>query len=686
MVLKIVPVTGAQEELLAAAIALGDRYTKTLGLMTPPAYEKMADDGGLLVAVDGDVVVGYALFGLPKRTPHVRLAHLCVAQEHRGKGTARRLVEAIRVRHGQRFGIKAKCRRDYRLAGMWESLGFNPRGEVKGRSRRGDILDAWWLDFRHPSLFAEVDSDALLTVVVDHGVFADLHGKALSPDAVESQALAADWMADLVEVAITPRINHEVRAIEDTVERQQQRSALTGLREISPDPEAAATYGRDLLDAAVAAFPDLTERSGLEARLRYVAETSAAGLQVLATRDPLLAQLADVAWAVAGVHVVAPSVVTLHVDELRQAQVYRPAGLMGTEFRINEVALGAEAELVAFFEQVGGDGGSAFAERLRALVEDSLSWRRELIRDGSGHPVALYAWAVDGRTLAVPVLRTATHPLEATLVRQLLFTLKQRARESGAHVVRITDPFMSATVRAAARDDGFFEYGAGQAALLVDVCGTSATVTNAAASAARELGKTADVLPAGLPAEVASVAERSWWPAKIMDSQLPSFIVPIAPRWSTELFNVPTMLLPRRNELGISREHVYYRSPGHRGESVPARLLWYVSQGLSNQAGQLVIGCSRLEEVVVDTAEALRARFEHLGVYGQDEIHAIADRSSGKAMALRFSDTELFPKPVAYRRLTSLAEGLGLPLSVMSLTRIDNRLFQAVYEEGHRRT
>ncbi|WP_274914830.1 hypothetical protein [Streptomyces sp. WZ-12] len=41
---------------------------------------------------------------------------------------------------------------------------------------------------------------------------------------------------------------------------------------------------------------------------------------------------------------------TLHVDELRQTQMYRPADLMGTEFRAGEVAPGAEAELVAFFD------------------------------------------------------------------------------------------------------------------------------------------------------------------------------------------------------------------------------------------------------------------------------------------------------------------------------------------------
>ncbi|MCC9309311.1 GNAT family N-acetyltransferase [Kitasatospora sp. RB6PN24] len=686
MGIKVVSVSAAHEELLAASIALGDRYTKTLGLMTPPAYTKMADDGGLLAAVEGDAVVGYALFGLPKRTPHVRLAHLCVAQEHRGKGIARLLVETIRAHHGQRFGIKAKCRRDYGLTGMWTKLGFIPRGEVKGRSKRGHVLDAWWLDFRHPSLFAEVDSDAQLTVAIDHGVFADLRGQAPSSEAAESQALEAGWMTDLVELVFTPQLFQDIRDVEDTAERGHQRAAAAGLRDINPDPETVALRSSQLLDAAVKAALDLPGQTELEQRLRYVAEAAAAGVHVLATHDPLLTRLADVAWNVSGVHIVAPADVALHVDELRQAQVYRPADLLGTEFRISEVAPGGEAELVAFFDQSSSDSGSDFASRLKGLEQDPLSWRRELIRDGDGHPVALYAWAVDGRALRISVLRTATHALEETLARQVLFTLKRAARSCGAHVVHITDPFTSTAARAAARDDGFLDHGAGQAALVVDVCGTAEAVTEAADAAARELGMKALALPAGLPAEVAGVVERSWWPAKVMDSELPSFIVPIEPVWSTELFNVPASLLPRRNELGISREHAYYRSPGHRGESVPARLLWYVSQGPSSQEGQMVIGCSRLEQVVVDTAEALFAQFEHLGVYGLGEIRRVANSASGTAMALRFSDTELFPKPVTYRRLLSLKEGLGLPLSVMSLTKIDNRLFEAVYQEGHRPT
>ncbi|MEW2271960.1 GNAT family N-acetyltransferase [Streptomyces griseofuscus] len=688
MTIKLVPVSPAQDELIDKAIALGDRYTKTLGLLKPPAYRKAAEEGGLLAAVEADEVLGYALFGLPKRSARIRLAHLCVAEEQRGRGIARRLVEGIKERYPQRLGIKAKCRRDYNLSGMWRSLGFVPDGEVRGRGRDGEILDGWWLDLGHPDLFTEMESDALLVVTVDHGVFADLRGLADTAGAEESRALDAGWMADLVELAYTPQLVHEIRDLPNTAERQHQQAALTGLRKLSPDSAAVAERSRELLQAASKAMPALTVDAELRLRLRYVAETSCAGLQVLATRDPLLSRLGDVAWEVARVRVVSPSTVTLHVDELRQAQVYRPADLLGTEFRSGEVATGAEDELVAFFHQSGGDDGSAFAERLRSLNGGSVAWHRELLRDGQGRPVALYAWALDGRTLIVPVLRTAGHPLEQTLARQLLFLIKRLGRECGAEIIRISDPHPSEAARSAAGDDGFFEHDGRLVALLVNVCGTAAEVEAVAGGLARELTVDTTSLRAGMPAEVAAVAERAWWPTKIIDSELPSFLVPIKPRWSTELFNVPAMLMPRSDVLGISREHVYYRSSGRRGESVPARLLWYVSDGNSQGEGQMVVGSSRLDEVLIDTPDALFSKFEHLGVYGRAEVQEAAD-ASGRAMALRFSDTEIFPKSVTLRRLTSLARGLGLPWSsnlLISLSKINSELFQAVYQEGHRTT
>ncbi|WP_079159319.1 GNAT family N-acetyltransferase [Streptomyces griseus] len=686
MAIRVLPVSAEQSELLDAIIALGDRYTKYLGLLTPPAYRKHAEDDGLLVALDGEEVVGYALFGLPKRSLHVRLAHLCVAEERRGQGVARELIEAIRARHAHRLGIRAKCRRDYGLSSMWTALGFVPRGESLGRGKDKETLDTWWLDLGHEDLFTEAQSDALLVVTVDHGVFAGLRGTGTERAVEESRALEAGWLADLIELAFTPQLLHDVRDVEEREARTHQRAGLAELRSLSPDSAAVAVRLEELVATTGKEVPGVPLDGRQRARLRYVAETSCAGLQVLVTRDPALAALADIALDIAGVKVVSPAVVTLHVDELRQAQVYRPADLMGTTFSAEEIAPGGERELVGFFEQAEGDRGTAFAERLRSLANDRLVWRRELLRDGEGHPVALYVWAMDGRTLNVAFLRTASHRLEETLARQLLFMLKRLGRERGAQAIRMTDPFLSPAAMSAAGADGFTEDESGYTVLLVDVCGPAEAVSRKAAEIAGRMRRSAPRLDERVSPEVASMAERVWWPAKLIDTALPSFIAPIKPRWSTELFDVPAMLVPRDDVLGISREHVYYRSSGRRGESVPARILWYVSEGASGQQGKMVIGCSRLDEVVLDDPDTLFSRFEHLGVYGHVEVRDAAD-GSGKAMALRFSDTEIFPVQVTHARMTALAKGLGLRwVPPMQLSKISNTLFQAMYEEGHRKT
>ncbi|MFD5205732.1 GNAT family N-acetyltransferase [Streptomyces anulatus] len=685
MVFKVLPVTGEQPELLGAAVTLGDRYTKRLGLLTPPAYRKYADDGGLLVAMEGEELVGYALFGLPKRQQHVRLVHLCVAEERRGCGIAGLLIAELRHRQAHRLGIRARCRRDYGLSAMWSGLGFVPKGEGVGRGGDKETLDTWWLDLGHDDLFTEAQSEALLVVTVDDTVFSGLRGAGAERAVDEAQALEAGWLADLVELAYTPQLLLDVREVEDREERHHRRAGLSLLRALRPDAAAVSGRQRELTAAVGKELSDVPLDGELVARLRYVAETSCAGLQVLVTRDPGLMQLAEIAWNVARVKVVSPAMVTLHVDELRQAQVYRPADLMGTVFSSEDVVPGSEEGLTAFFGQAGGDSGVAFAERLKGLTREGVLWRRELLRDGEGRPVALYAWALDGRILMVPILRTASHPLEESLARQLLFMLKRLGRERGAQAVRISDPFLSPAAMAAAGADGFNEDENGVTALLVDVCGTAEAVSVTAGDIAARLGGVEARLDAHASPEIASVAERVWWPAKLVDTALPSFIAPIRPRWSTELFNVPAMLVPRDDVLGISREHVYYRTSGHRGESVPARILWYVSGGGAGQQGKMVIGCSRLDEVVIDEPETLFTRFEHLGVYGLPEVRRTAD-GSGKVMALRFSDTEIFPAQVAHARLTTLARGLGLPLSLQQLSKISNALFQAVYEEGHRKT
>jgi hypothetical protein len=155
--------------------------------------------------------------------------------------------------------------------------------------------------------------------------------------------------------------------------------------------------------------------------------------------------------------------------------------------------------------------------------------------------------------------------------------------------------------------------------------------------------------------------------------------VTIKPQWSAELFGIPQTLTPRPNMIGLSREHVYYRSAIPRTPAL-ARLVWYVTDARRGGVAA-VIGCSRLDESVRDKPGALFQRFRHLGVWRQDQVTGAA--RNGEALALRIADTEIFPRPVTLKRLRRLASQHCQTIALRSPQKITADLFAAIYQEGH---
>ncbi|WP_327249750.1 hypothetical protein [Streptomyces sp. NBC_01320] len=147
------------------------------------------------------------------------------------------------------------------------------------------------------------------------------------------------------------------------------------------------------------------------------------------------------------------------------------------------------------------------------------------------------------------------------------------------------------------------------------------------------------------------------------------------------MFGIPAGILSRDDRLGLSREHVYYRPPRSRGETAPARILWYASTDKTHSLSA-VIGCSRLDQCVSDSGHQLYRQFKHLGVYRRSDIMESCD-AHGQAMALRFSDTSLFPYAVTYKRLVQLGARYGQRINVQSVLKISPDLFHSLYEEGH---
>jgi len=238
----------------------------------------------LLAVVDRGQVMAYALYSLPRQV--VRLTHLCVGAEGRGRGFARLLIDAISERHEDRFGITLKCRNDYAANAMWPHLGFEKQGERPGRSRQRYPLSIWWRDHGHPALFSAAESLGLVRVMLDLNVFVDLESSYQRSEQRESGALTGDWLADQVDLVVSTELEAEIARHPDPSERQRQHQAARKYLTVRTQARAldgAAGQITDLVRQNIGL--DLSADRGDVSDVRHLAAAWLTGTTVIATRD-----------------------------------------------------------------------------------------------------------------------------------------------------------------------------------------------------------------------------------------------------------------------------------------------------------------------------------------------------------------------------------------------------------------
>ena len=675
----LVVVGHGDREILAQAVTLGNLNKRTLGFLPHKAYEQASVAGTLLTVVDHGRVLAYALYSLPRQV--VRLTHLCVSRDARGQGLARLLVTTISERHGDRFGITLKCRNDYAANNMWSHLGFVKQGEIPGRSRQRHPLSIWWRDHGHPTLFSAAESLGLVRVMLDLNVFADLESSYQRTEQRESSALAGDWLADQVDLVVSSELAAEISRHPDPAERDRQLRAARRYLTVRTENQALDAAAMQITDLVLKdSGKDLSTEPGDVSDVRHLAAAWLSGTTVIATRDEAFINWSATVADTTGVRVMRPSDVVIQLDELARAQEYRPAQLEYTQYALTAVRSRPEADVLPFMHDSKGERKAAYLAMVRGLLAEGPRWNRLILRDPHGEPVAFLVTGIDDEQLTVPIFRVRFHRLEETVTRQLLFHLRKQACAAGKNVIRITDPALADTATRAIREEGLIRDQGSWVGFTIQGCGNAVAVDAQLSRAASAAGLQVPPLRAGLSAAIAADLERTLWPAKITDSGLPSFLIPVRPEWSAELFGVPETLIPRSSTLGISREHVYYRSPRPRIVTAPARLLWYASGAGRDSGVAAVIACSRLEEVIDARPSELHQRFRHLGVWQQDQVADVAQ--DGKALALRFADTEILPRRVPLRRLRKLASQYCQPLSLQSVRKISPHFFTAVYQEG----
>jgi len=667
-------------------------HSKTLGQFYKGAFIERAQNGEIIVAIEDDAVVGYALYFTSTRHQRVRLTHLCVDKSHRGKGIARQLMDRLRSDTRRYRGISLYCRRDYDEWNLWPKFGFVAVSEKVGRGKDAHGLTHFWLQHPHKSLFSEVgNGEERLKVVIDANIFYDLD----DPDrngAIETQGLTADWIQPLVQLCVSDELHNEIHRNNDSGVRQDRLAKAHNYDCLDSN---ADEFLRANADVRRLLGTPTTEQS--ESDQRHLARTIASDATVFVTRDQPILNVADTLYEAHGLSVVRPSELVARFEELRNEQDYQRARLAESELRFRRVSTISSLPTGQFVAT--GERERGLVEQLNTAFAHPDRYECHIVETSDGRPMAIHVVEKTDRRMVVPLFRLSKHVvntrLAPTLARTLLSGIVQNSLQSQLLVVEITDARLSDVAVAALNLTGFFKSGSTWLKVSIpeplaveDVPKRIQTIAGNAGIDASGVAHIVDVVSEdSFRCDAAAVLEmeHTLWPCKILGCEVTNYVIPIRPRWATDLFDAglaKSTLWGAETELALNPDSVYYRATRPPMKAVQGRILWYVSNDDDIHGTMRIRACSQLRDVVTGGPKELFRRFRRLGVYEWRHVLETAGSVDGELMALQFSDTELFPSPVSWNAAQTILRQYGIKSTFVSPTEICESAFVNLYLSG----
>jgi GNAT superfamily N-acetyltransferase/predicted nucleic acid-binding protein len=656
---------------LATVKALWRQHSATLGFFPDEAFNEYARSRRVVVALLNDQCVGYLLYRISRSKAVV--AHLCVDPGTRKKGVAHALVAALRKIAKDQRGIFLKCRQDFDANAMWPRLGFTYIGESAGRAASGSTLIHWWLDFGQPDLFDKQADTSSLDAAIDANIFLDLMEERND----ESMGLKADWLQESITLCYTAELLNDVGRSDDGQLRLKRRAEADQFKQLRCTPEEyqlAETVLKPL-------FPRLpTVRD--ESDFRHLVRASASGANVFVTRDQLLLDQAQAVFDACGLAIVRPAELIGQVDTLLQEKEYQRRYVAGTRLvsqaRISQIPNG----LIGAISH-GEESQRELTAKLNIFLADPKRYECHTFANGAGDTLALYVIERGEGQISIPLLRVRRDRQAGTVVRYLFTGIIRRAVEAGAESVFIPVSEITESVGSACADLGFLTVDGGRTKIVLSGLLKSTEVLeklNHHGSRVEELREALGQVAEN--AVAASAVEHTIWPAKLVDANLPCYIVPIRPCFAEHLFDEGLAsggLFGADVDLALNPESAYYRAAKPSVLTCPSRVLWYVSSSQTYTGSMAVRACSRIVELAKDTPKRLFQKFRRLGVYEwQDVLGTASGDMNTEIMAFRFDDTELL-RPLPWDKLQEILKSHGVSTQLQSPAKISADAFCEIY-------
>ena len=686
-----IEVINSHSSYLEDVIRLGRSCANTLGHMPRGGFLDHAKKKCILVAITSDEkCVGYLMYRISSN--QATIVHLCVDKAWRDTCIAKQLVDQLIRNTRNLYGIKLACRDDYNLEKMWASFGFTAQNERPGKSKDGKILTDWYLNHGHPNLLTILTQKEIgnkLGCAIDANVFYDLIDETGNRE--NSRCLMADWLQSEVELCLTDEIDNEINRCKDLNRKKDLRKLAEQFKRL-PYSQEKFTEVRNFLRQD---YPeDLTANDASD--IGHLARAIASDAQFFVTRDTEILEKEAVIYDRYELTVLRPSDLVARLDELRRELEYQPVRLAGTSIETKLIQSGQQKLLIeTFLSYATGERKVEFKDKLREFVSSPSKYQCHVAWENE-KPVSLFVYEIKEGSLDVHILRVnKDHELKKVLIQHLLLFLVKVSTKERRLLTKISDSHLSNAAIQAITQDSFFKASDGWQKINLPIA-SSAIAVSAMLSQALNSFDPAPHIPSFYINELVDPGfleddqrtanlERALYPAKVTDAELPSFIIPIRPEWAEHLFDEGLAgqgLFGAQKELALSREVVYYRSAKNSGGiKAPSRILWYVSNGKGGYCEVKAIrACSRLETVVIDKPKPLFRQFKRLGVYKFKDVLSTAQGSlDNNIMAIRFSDTEMFNRPISIDRVQRV---LGNKSTFPSPQKISKVEFKSLYNMG----
>lgn len=655
---------------LLAVDGLMKRARKTLGFLPEEAIRGYLAKETVLGARNNDgELIGYLLYAA---YPHqFRIVHLCVSEEHRSQGVARQLLEKLKSKVTSQRIITLTCRRDFPAHEMWPKLGFAPSGEKPGRAATGSRLTIWELALvPHDQLGlfqAKVSSDAL-DVVIDAQIFFDFYeqeGKETEP----SRALLSDYLTDSLNLWITDELFVEIDRNRDQRQREVSHQRAQTFLKLEYDHGQFMSFQKALSEI-------LSHKTySQDSDIRQLAKSAASEVDFFVTRDNSLLNKSPQITPLTGLRLLSPAQLIVQLNELADPQSYLPARISGPDLEWRLLTSDDLPKLLTPSFLIRGERKGTFRQTLHSFVMKPEKHKCQLLQSKTELLAIRVLKEVSATTLVASLARVANSSRRSLFQHFLIADTVSIANEKGFQCIRFENPLPTPGFLLDLQQMGFTKINNDFVRFCFpDSLGREEVLSRISRLSPRSVGTYEKMSNVEL--------ERYCSPLNLQTSDQAYFLIPIRPTYAMSLFNRRDSaedLFGGKLDTLCRWDNVYYRTKTHHNLlKPPARILWYVSQE------SRIIAVSHLDTVRVDTADRLFKAYRKFGILEWNDLYKICHRSlSTEIMALQFSHTFLFPRPVPLIELRQIFQKHQGKLFLQSPLQLSGKIFGEIFRRGY---